>query len=275
MRGPISWPVVYERPTMVQRYNVLGVDFDLVDYAAVWEVIRGWRLAGRRSYVCMVNPHSVLTARRDGGMDRSVRNAGLVLPDGVGVAVAARLLGYGRKGRVTGPMLMLCLCDWGRQTGCRHYFYGGATGIAERLAGCLRLRYPGMEVAGTYCPPFGEIGAAGDAEIVERINAARADIVWVGLGAPKQEKWMAEHAQRIDATAMIGVGAAFDFHCGNVKWAPQPIRALGLEWAWRLALEPGRMWRRNLDSPLFLMQVLAQGWRMRRSAALNASPVRT
>ena len=119
-------------------------------------------------------------------------------------------------------------------------------------------RFPGLEVAGTYCPPFRELTPEEDEAAVEAINRSRPDIVWVGLGAPKQEKWMAEHAMCIDATAMIGVGAAFDFHTGNVKWAPWIVRKTGMEWAYRLACEPRRMWRRNLDSPLFLMQVTCQ-----------------
>jgi hypothetical protein len=119
-------------------------------------------------------------------------------------------------------------------------------------------QYPGLEVVGTYCPPFDMLRPEEDEEAVEAINSSRPDIVWVGLGAPKQEKWMAEHAMCIDATAMIGVGAAFDFHTGNVKWAPWIVRKAGMEWAYRLICEPRRMWRRNLDSPLFLAYVTHQ-----------------
>ena len=152
----------------------------------------------------------------------------------------------------------LKLCDWGREKGYRHFFYGGAKGVADTLAERFTQDYPGLKVAGTYCPPFRLLSEQEDREIVDHINAAKPDIVWVGLGAPKQEKWMATYLGRIKATAMIGVGAAFDFHSGNVKWAPDWIRRIGMEWAYRLALEPKRMWRRNLDSPLFLSKVIAQ-----------------
>lgn len=172
--------------------------------------------------------------------------------------LAARLLGYPHHGRVTGPTLMLKLCDWGREPRFRHFFYGGASGVAETLAERLTAQFPGLEVAGTCCPPFRELHPAEDAQMVRRINEAKPDIVWVGLGSPKQEKWMADHVGRIEAAALIGVGAAFDFHSGRVKWAPAWIRKMGIEWAYRLAREPKRMWRRNVNSFVFLAKVLQQ-----------------
>jgi N-acetylglucosaminyldiphosphoundecaprenol N-acetyl-beta-D-mannosaminyltransferase len=151
---------------------------------------------------------------------------------------------------------MLRLCDWGREFGYKHYFYGGAEGVADKLRDKLSQMFPGLQTAGTYCPPFRPLSKQEDEMIVEQINRTEPDIVWVGLGAPKQEKWMSAHLDKISATAMIGVGAAFDFHSGNVKWAPASIRKLGLEWAYRLAKEPKRMWRRNLDSLIFLAKVI-------------------
>jgi N-acetylglucosaminyldiphosphoundecaprenol N-acetyl-beta-D-mannosaminyltransferase len=153
---------------------------------------------------------------------------------------------------------MLQICDEARPRGYRHFFYGGADGIADKLARTLVDQYPGLHIAGTYCPPFRALDDVEQDEIAAKINATHPDIVWVGLGAPKQEKWMAAQLRRIKAPAMIGVGAAFDFHSGNIKWAPRFVRRCGIEWAYRLVVEPRRMWRRNLDSPLFLMHVLAQ-----------------
>jgi N-acetylglucosaminyldiphosphoundecaprenol N-acetyl-beta-D-mannosaminyltransferase len=240
------------------RAGILGVGFDLIDYESAIETLHSWREAGRCGQVVMCNPHSVLTCHRDSAMARSTAAASLVLPDGAGIILAARILGYPRAGRVAGPTLMLRLCDWGRRHGYRHYFYGGAEGVADTLADRLASRYPGLEVAGTLCPPFRPVSEEEDLQIVERINASRPDVVWVGLGAPKQEKWMLEHSGRIHAPAMVGVGAAFDFHSGRIAWAPTWVRRIGMEWAYRLAREPGRMWRRNLDSPLFLLRVLRQ-----------------
>jgi len=241
-----------------QKTEILQVKFDLIAYHAAMETIEGWRKNQQRRYVTITNPHSVLLCQRDERMRQATEQAGMVLPDGIGIVLAANLLGYPHQGRATGPALMLKLCDWGRQKGYRHFFYGGTPGVAEKLAMKLSFDYPGLQVAGTYCPPFRQLSEKEDQAVIDQINTAKPDIVWVGLGAPKQEKWMADHVGRIAATAMIGVGAAFDFHSGNVKWAPDWIRKAGLEWAYRLALEPKRMWRRNLDSPIFLTKVIGQ-----------------
>ena len=241
-----------------ERPDILNIRFDLITYEIIMKTIERWREASKRQYVAITNPPSVLLCYRDDLMLRATLEAGMVLPDGIGILLAARLLGYRHHGRSAGPTLMLKLCDWGREKGYRHFFYGGAEGVAAKLATNLSNKYPGLRVAGTYCPPFRSLTDEEDRSMVEKINSAKPDIVWVGLGAPKQEKWMAKHLGQIKATVMIGVGAAFDFHSGNIKWAPAPIRRLGLEWAYRLVQNPKRMWRRNLDSPLFLSKVMRQ-----------------
>jgi N-acetylglucosaminyldiphosphoundecaprenol N-acetyl-beta-D-mannosaminyltransferase len=237
-----------------------GIDFDFIKQRDVPAAINDWRRTGHNGYVTLVNPHSVMMCRRDEQMRDATKGADLILPDGIGIVLAARLLGHGKQYRVTGPALMLRLCDAGRAQGLRHYFYGGREGIADRLAAQLSEMYPGLVVAGTYCPPFRPMSVAEDEAVVAEINAARPDVVWVGIGAPKQEKWMANHVRRIRARAMVGVGAAFDFHSGNVRWAPKWVRNIGCEWAYRLICEPRRMWRRNLDSPLFLGLVIMQAF---------------
>jgi N-acetylglucosaminyldiphosphoundecaprenol N-acetyl-beta-D-mannosaminyltransferase len=242
-----------------RRRRIAGIDFDFVIAAEVASIIASWRRCGARNYISITNPHSVMVCRRDRAMHEATAGAALTFPDGVGIILAARLLGYGRRYRVTGPNLMLKVCDQGRTYGLRHFFLGGSEGVAQRLAERLSTRFSGLLVAGTCTPPFRRLAAGEDQELVDRISAAAADVVWVGLGAPKQEKWMATHVGKIQATTMIGVGAAFDFHSGNAKWAPFWIRKLGLEWAHRFALNPRRMWRRNLDSPLFLGIV---GWQV-------------
>jgi N-acetylglucosaminyldiphosphoundecaprenol N-acetyl-beta-D-mannosaminyltransferase len=253
------------------RQPILGVTFDLIDYHAAFERIAHWRSTSRKAYVCMTNPHSVLLCHRNSRMRQATAGAALTLPDGAGIVLAASLLGYNNSGRVTGPTLMLKLCDWGRAYGFSHFFYGGTEGVAKRLADRLSRIYPGLQITGTFCPAFRALSAQEDRAIVEHINRCRPDILWVGLGAPKQEIWMAEHLGHIDVTAMIGVGAAFDFHSGNVKWAPAWLRRLGLEWAYRLAQQPRQMWRRNLDSPVFVAKLLRQRLRLApdRGGSLN------
>jgi N-acetylglucosaminyldiphosphoundecaprenol N-acetyl-beta-D-mannosaminyltransferase len=253
--------------------DVAGVSFDFVLLRQVIHAVEKWRQAASRSYIVLTNPHSVMLCRRDEAMRRATLAAGLTLPDGVGVVLAAELLGYGRQHRVTGPALMLELIDQGRQYNYRHFFYGGAEGVAEELARRLKQDFPGLIVAGTATPPFRGLSPYEDWAMVQTINAARPDIVWVGLGAPKQEKWMRDHLGRIATPAMIGVGAAFDFHSGNVPWAPRWVRRWGVEWAYRLLTEPKRMWRRNLDSPLFLMHVMLQAAGQRLRRLLHGAPM--
>lgn len=242
---------------MKQASEILGVRFDFVDCPTVWDTIREWRAEGHKDYITLTPAISIMLCRRDEQLRSATMLAGLTLPDSVGVIVAARILGYPHRGRVPGPDLMLECCDWGRAEGYNHYFYGGAPGVAERLAHSLCCKYPGLRVVGTYCPPFRDLSDDEDAAILERINQVRPDIVWVGLGTPKQEKWMADHVRRVDATSLIGVGAAFDFHSGNIRRARPWIRSLGLEWAYRAAHDPGR-WRRYIDIPRFILSVIEQ-----------------
>lgn len=238
--------------------DILKVRFDFIAYETVMEIIQRWRANGESNYITITNPHSVMLCHRDEKMREATARANLTAPDGVGIILAANLLGYKSKGRVTGPTLMLKLCDWGRKYNYRHFFFGGAEGIADRLAERLSKLYPGLDVVGTHCPPFRELSPEEDKCIIEKINATKPDIIWVSLGAPKQEKWMAAHSKQVNATVMIGVGAAFDFHSGNIKWSPAWVRKLGIEWAYRLIQNPRRMWRRNLDSPIFLAKVIHQ-----------------
>ena len=253
------------------RRRIGQVEFNLVDYEAAFHTIFDWVHQGHHSYVTLVNPHSVLLCKRDPQMRQALQQADMVLPDGVGIIHAARLLGQPHRGRVTGPNLMLNVCNWGRAMRYRHFFYGGGPGVAAQLAERLSSLFPGLKVAGTFCPAFGELTESQRQADVEMINAAQVDILWVGLGAPKQEKWMLQNVGKINAPVMIGVGAAFDFHSGNVRWAPSLVRQLGLEWAFRLIQEPRRLWRRNLDSLTFLLDVLKQATqRTGRKLHINA-----
>ncbi len=154
---------------------------------------------------------------------------------------------------------MPALCERSSARGTRHFFYGGGPGVAESLAERLQARFPGLEVAGTHTPPFRPLSEAEDASVVRLINESRADIVWVGLSTPKQERWMAAHLGRLEAPVMLGVGAAFDFHAGVIARAPAWMQKSGLEWCYRLASEPRRLWRRYLVmAPRFGVLVVLQ-----------------
>ena len=146
--------------------------------------------------------------------------------------------GFAFVERVYGPDLLLACCQRSVSTGYRHFFYGGGTGVAERLIERLQSRFPGLQVVGSYSPPFRALSPEEDAEVIRRINAAKPDMVWVGLSTPKQERWMSEHRDRLTAPVLVGVGAAFDFHAGLKRQAPRWMQRSGLEWLFRLLTEP-------------------------------------
>lgn len=243
----------------VERANILGVQVSAIDVETALRVIEGWISERRRHYVCVTGVHGVMESRRDQELQRIHNRAGLVTPDGMPLVWVSRLMGFAQIRRVYGPDLMSALCERSVTKGYRHFFYGGAEGVPEKLAARLQARLPGLKVAGTYSPPFRPLNAGEDREIVERINAAEPDIVWVGISTPKQERWMAEHVERLNAPVLVGVGAAFDFHAGLKKQAPRWMQRSGLEWSFRLMTEPRRLWRRYLvNNPSFLWLIFLQ-----------------
>ena len=194
-----------------------------------------------RAHFCTV---ATLVAAADDGRLRAVLNsAEVVAADGMPVVWLARRQRRDAE-RVCGPDVTPALADRGRALGLRHYFYGGAPGVPVRLAEEMARQYPGIQVAGSHSPPFRTLTAAEDEAIVRMINDARPDVVWIGLGSPKQEFWAADHQARLDAPVILAVGAAFDFHSGTVNRAPRLLQRAGLEWLFRLASEPRRLWRR-------------------------------
>jgi N-acetylglucosaminyldiphosphoundecaprenol N-acetyl-beta-D-mannosaminyltransferase len=190
-------------------------------------------------------------------------NANLATPDGMPVVWALRLLGQ-RAERVYGPDLMQAVCQRSLAEGWRHYFYGGAEGVPEMLAVALHKKFPGIQVVGTESPPFRSLTVTEEAAMLQRLNDSGADLVWVGLGSPKQDLWLAEHRAVLTAPVLIAVGAAFDFYAGRVRQAPRWMQRSGLEWLFRLGSEPGRLWRRYLIyNPKFAFKVALQVLRLR------------
>jgi len=241
------------------RVDVLGVAVcgQTLDEAVA--TIEGWIDSGTRTYVCLNDVHTIVQAHRHADLRAIYNRAGMTCCDGMPLVWACRLAGHAEAERVYGPDLMLALCAAAPRSGRRHYFYGGTDAVLERLRAELTKRYPGLAVAGVSAPPFRSLNGDEDRAEVERINAAAADIVWIGLGAPKQDRWMAEHLGRVSAPVMIGVGAAFDFLSGGKRQAPLWMRRTGLEWLHRLATEPRRLWRRYVwVVPAFLILAAAQ-----------------
>jgi N-acetylglucosaminyldiphosphoundecaprenol N-acetyl-beta-D-mannosaminyltransferase len=212
----------------------------------------------------VTNVHTVMECQHDAELMRIHNESGMTTPDGMPIVWCGKRAGARDITRVYGPDLMLELCA--RLNGSSHgaFLYG----TTDRTLGLLRARlqrdFPDLRIAGSYAPPFRLLTAEEDDDIVARINASGADIVWVGLGAPKQERWMAEHIDRLTATVLIGVGAAFDFHAGTVRQAPLWMQRHGLEWVYRLSREPRRLWKRYLrTNPAFVIGILRRPPRMR------------
>ena len=252
---------------LVPRVDVLGVQVSALNMNRTLDVLDYWITTGTRQYVCVTGVHGVMESQRDETLRRIHNDAGLVTPDGMPMVWWARAHGHAHVRQVCGPDLMLAFCDRSLTAGYRHFFYGGGDGVADLLAQRLTKRFPGLVVAGTYTPPFRPLTAEEDADVTARINGSGADIVWVGLSTPKQEHWMADHLGLLDAPVLIGVGAAFDFHAGLKRRAPQWMRPLGLEWLFRLSTEPRRLWKRYLkNNPAFAMLTLQEIWRAHRPA---------
>jgi len=244
---------------------VLGLWVDAVDPATSLARIADWIDTRRRAYVCLTNVYSVMQARRDVGLRSVFNGAALAAPDGMPLVWMARLAGLGHVQRVYGPDLTLTTCELARQRGYRCYFYGGSPGVADELARRLSARFEGLSVAGAEGPPFRPLSAEEAQAAVDRINASGADVVFVGLGSPRQERWMAEHRAVLAAPILMGVGAAFDFHTGRVRQAPRWMMGAGLEWLFRLAQEPRRLWRRYLlYNPLFVLHLMLELTGLRR-----------
>ena len=253
------------------RVNILGVGISAINMEMALDLIDVWIKCQESEYVCITPVHSVMDCQRDPELRRIQNASGMTTPDGMPLVWLSRLHGHDYVDRVYGPDLMLALCERSVEKGYRHFFYGGAEGVAEQLAANLQDRFPDLRVTGTYSPPFRPLTEDEDGEIVQMINESNPDIVWVGLGAPKQERWVASHVDRLKAPVLIGVGAAFDFHTGRKPQAPQWMQRRGLEWLFRLMTEPGRLWKRYLiNNPLFVALVLLQALGLRRYTDVQA-----
>jgi N-acetylglucosaminyldiphosphoundecaprenol N-acetyl-beta-D-mannosaminyltransferase len=228
------------------RVDILGVGVSAIGMPIALELIAKWIPNGDHQYVCVTGVHGIMESKRDPGL-RDVHNrSGLTTPDGMPLVWAGRAAGAHQMERVYGPDLMLAFCELASVRGFSSFFYGGRPGVADRLAQRLQHLYPRLKVAGAFSPPFRQPSADEDENFVQLINAARPDLVWVGLGTPKQELWIAARAATLDASVLVGVGAAFDIHAGLSAQAPRWTQRSGLEWAFRLAHESRRLWKRYL-----------------------------
>ena len=236
---------------------VVGSRVDPVNFEAATRQIQAWAQAGNSHYVCVANVHVLMEARDSAKFQQAVNHANLVVPDGMPLVWMMRAKGHHRQSRVYGPTLMLHVLEAAARENLPVGFYGSKPEALDALIKRMQARYESLRVVFSCSPPFREMSQEEDLEIIEQINQSGAKILFVGLGCPKQEIWMAEHCGKVRAV-MIGVGAAFDFHAGIKPQAPPWMQKFGLEWLFRLFTEPHRLWKRYLyHNPRFLVLAVA------------------
>jgi N-acetylglucosaminyldiphosphoundecaprenol N-acetyl-beta-D-mannosaminyltransferase len=250
----------------VETYDVLGVKISAVNPAAAEEVVADMIARRSKGYVCVAPVSMVMDCQKDPVYRQIVNSADLVTPDGAPIAWLGRLAGHKVVARTYGAELMERLCDHGRSSGWKHFFYGATPDVCDKLEHCLKEKFPGVDVVGKFSPPFLPQAERLEKDVLALINAAKPDIVWVGLGAPKQDVWNVLNRLPLDAPVLIGIGAAFDFIAGVKPRAPHWMQVLGLEWLFRLCCEPRRLWRRYLiGNTQFLWLLLVQCFKRKQS----------
>ncbi len=241
------------------RGNILGVGVSAINMPQALQAIEGWMDARTPQYVCVTPAHAVMECHDHPEIKSIYNQSGLTTPDGMSIVWLLKLFGFPHVDRVYGPDLMLEVCRSSQDKGYKHYFYGGAPGVADQLAKKLLKRFPELKIVGLESPPFRELTDAENQEMIKRIQSAAPDIIWVGIGSPRQEKWMSRHLKDLGVPVLIGVGAAFDFLSGNKPQAPRWVQRSGMEWFYRLLSEPRRLWKRYmLNYPRFIVLVCMQ-----------------
>jgi len=229
---------------MHRRFKILDVDISAVDLSKACHIVDDLISKSKNNYICVAPVSTLIHSQEDERFKNIVNSAAMVTPDGMPLVWLARMKGYKDVKRTYGPDLMLALCEYGLTRNYRHYLLGGSIEALKQLAENLKLKYPNLNVAGTFSPPFKELTDNEQANMIDTINKSDTDILWVGLGSPKQEFWMKENCDKLNVPVMIGVGAAFDFLSGLKPQAPLWMQRFGLEWLFRLFCEPRRLARR-------------------------------
>ena len=242
-----------------QRVNILGVGVSVLNMPSALSQSEALIERGGRGYVCVTGVHGIMEAQADESFRRILNASFLTTPDGMPTVWMGKLSGYKDMARVYGPDFMLGLCEQGVAKNFRHFFYGGKDGVAEELRDALTKRFPGLQVVGTYTPPFRPLNVGEEEQLRRQLEACKPDILWCGLSTPKQERFMAAYQDRLPVKLMVGVGAAFDLLSGNLDEAPDWMKRAGLQWLYRMIKEPKRLWRRYLsNNPRFVWKIFLQ-----------------
>jgi N-acetylglucosaminyldiphosphoundecaprenol N-acetyl-beta-D-mannosaminyltransferase len=245
-------------PPTVPRINVLGIGISALNLPLAVDVIDQALREKKKGYVCVTGAHGVMEAQRFAELKRILNASFLTTPDGMPMVWMGKLQGARHMSRVYGPDLMLEVLRMSVERGYKHFFYGGTNGVAEELRRVVVDRFPGLQVVGTYEPPFRPLNDIEERDLAAQIAQCKPDVMWVGISTPKQERFIAEYLPKLEATLLVAVGAAFNFHCGRVPQAPRWIQHSGLEWLYRCLREP-RLWKRyGVVVPAFLCRATAQ-----------------
>ncbi len=226
--------------------HILGVPVHVVETAEVLRLMEEWIRQRGRHWIAVTSSHGIVEAYKRPEFKSILKSADLSLPDGKWTARWAARRAFCPSKQVRGADLLAEFCELSSRKGYRNFFCGDTEEVLRLLSGELRKKFPALNIAGTYSPPFRSTTAEEDADAIRMINQSRTDVLWVGLGLPKQEQWIFEHRDKLNVPVLVAVGAAFKFVAGKVRTAPMWLSELGLEWAWRLAHEPRKTWRRAM-----------------------------
>lgn len=251
-----------------EHADVLEVQVSAVNMKQAVELLDECIQTGQSGYVCVTGVHGVMEAQADPNFLSILNRAAINTPDGMPLSWVGWLQGFKNMDRVYGPDFMIEVCRLSIERGYRHFLYGGQDGVAPLLAQRLQERFPGLDVVGTYTPPFRPLNASEERELEALVDQTKPHIFWVGLSTPKQERFMSAYLERLNVPIMVGVGAAFDMHTGRLQDAPAWVKRIGMQWLYRLLQEPQRLWKRYLvNNPKFLFGITRQfmGGRRNRS----------
>lgn len=241
---------------MLMAYSVLGSKIScLMSYEEAYSLLIRWlRENNESNYITVNNVHTITEALKDKSFQDIINNSYLSLPDGRPLSMIAKLRGIKGVNRIFGPSFFEMALEAGQKDGIRHYFFGSSEVTLKKMKDAISLKYPNAKIAGMISPPYKEFSAEENNKFMEEINSCNPDLVWVSLGAPKQEKWIFNNYKKLNSGLMIGIGAGFDYLAGNIKHAPNWMKNLSLEWFYRLLQEPARLWKRYLFSnPKFVL----------------------
>ena len=258
-------PVSNETDCQHEYADILGVKVSAINMSRAVDMANQWIAMGSYGYVCVTGVHGVMETQKDPELREILNHAVMNAPDGMPMSWVGRLQGFDQMDRVFGPDFMSAMCQISPEQSYRHFLYGGQPGVAQTLKETLERNFPGLQIVGTYTPPFRALNAEEETELLSQVHASSPHILWVGLSTPKQERFMAHYVDRLQVPLLVGVGAAFDYHTGRIQDCSPWIKRAGLQWLHRLLQDPRRLWRRYLsNNPAFVWKITLQLLKLHR-----------